>query len=137
MIAANEMRIGDYFLCDGKILWLSEIMHLKKIKEWVYEGWHEETKQRYSINFFEAEPIILTPEILEKCGFEKEEEIFINYPYFLESGFTLSYGKINPDFWLFGSMEPSKIIFGKPVESIHQLQNLYFALTGKELEINL
>lgn len=72
------------------------------------------------------EPVEITPEILEKCGFEKmsdrwENEIDI-YEY-REGIYRLcldEYGILSLD-----------------IKHLQQLQNLYFALTGKELSINI
>ena len=81
----------------------------------------------------DCSPIPLTPEILEKAGFEKKydgdyftlpdelckggwDKRFIYYlPYFNLSTYT-------------GNIQ---------IAHLHQLQNLYFALTGQELAINL
>jgi hypothetical protein len=62
-------------------------------------------------------PIKLTPQILEKCGFE------FNGGYFIIPLKNSLYGI-------------DKIKVGKGI-FLHQLQNLYFALTGEELDINL
>ena len=71
------------------------------------------------------EPIPLTEEWLLKFGFEKNKNSDLyfrlnNYEYFIENGIIDNgYSRMN---------EIS-------VKYVHQLQNLYFALTGKELEI--
>ena len=77
------------------------------------------------VGSFYQYPIPLTPELLEKAGFEKWEpkgwyrkgymELFDGKPFHWASGHNLC-----PDIYY-----------------LHQLQNLYFALTGNELEINL
>lgn len=79
------------------------------------------------------EPIALTPELLEKCGFEKLE--FGNGFMFgrsLGGGriFLLKYNPLRTDCFY-------EHYYGTKVQYLHQLQNLYFALTGEELEINL
>lgn len=144
MIDKNEMRIGNYFFCDGKILWLSEIQHLKEVKEWVYEGWHEETKQRYSINYFEAEPIPLTPEILIKCGFYIVENAYQSKQLAKRKLFSLDdedidicFTKDNELLFLRSNKLSIMINDTSKYKYLHQLQNLYFALTGQELEIDL
>lgn len=77
---------------------------------------------------WEAVPIPLTPEVLEKCGaYLKRCDHFCNYyklgilvikRLIIESVFYC-------DIKDFGEIE---------VKHLHQLQNLYYALTGKELE---
>jgi hypothetical protein len=92
------------------------------------------------------EPIPLTPEILEKCGLEtgfgtivysngkRAKEYHVPYPFvLLENGannfYTVSFhyccGERNEEYDVC------------EIQYLHQLQNLYCALTGKELEINL
>lgn len=73
------------------------------------------------------EPITLTKEILLNCGFK----ILMGYMYETNN----LQGKIrmneNNEFMY----EYNSIV--KKINGVHQLQNLYFALTGKDLEINL
>lgn len=93
-----------------------------------------------------ANPIPLTPEILEKAGFGKRE-VTIKDSWFPEGSTTMYYDielkqlrsisiRIRKDKgqteYILGSPD-----FGIYVESVHQLQNLYFALTGEELTVNL
>jgi len=84
------------------------------------------------IHLFDAlnglEPIPLTKEWLLKFGFvntEAEENIF---------GFKLN------SFWFINEWHIRNkfgaIILDIEIEYVHQLQNLYFALTGTELEYN-
>lgn len=96
------------------------------------------------MNFDKLLPIPLTPEIIEKCGYE-DCEIAVG-------GGLLHFS--NGEYWTRTS-EPyttdEKNLKGKfvfefqdneygfqvsdvpPIASLHQLQNLYFALTGEEL----
>lgn len=129
---ASELRLGNKILNDCIINTVSEISN----------AGHIFTEESGFVNLeHHIEPIILEPEILEACGFEKDTEndryIVKKDVYFLEPGFTLTYGKSYPDFWLFGFFHPCIATSAKPIESLHQLQNLYFALTGKELYVNI
>lgn len=69
-------------------------------------------------------PISLTSEILKKCGFVDRK---LGNFYFLENG----------NLTIEGYEHDYNGLFIGNIESMHQLQNLYFALTGTELEINL
>ena len=73
------------------------------------------------------QPIPLTEEILLKCGFEKCNLLFIN--------------DIIPFVKIVKCGDYFDVIIGNvfyvKLYSLHQLQNLYFTLTGQELEINL
>lgn len=120
MIKASELRIGnrvmrcnefgeweDVILLPGMIVDCSEFPDLYK-------------------------PIPLTAEILEKCWFTKEEgfekeysldamkgKLWINWS--KEMGIYLGYRdlRFHPDY---------------DIDYLHQLQNVYFALTGEELQ---
>lgn len=79
--------------------------------------------------------IVLTPEIFEKCGFKKskydESYLFLNNDgsIVIETDGSIAVGD-----------DPSKIGWASAAQVcsfLHQLQNLYFALTGQELEVKL
>ena len=86
---------------------------------------------------FTIEPIRITEEILLKCGFVKALGVFnieccksilyLRLAY--DKGFY--YGIKSSDC---NSCEFDDVI---SIKYLHQLQNLYFALTGQELEIKL
>jgi hypothetical protein len=76
-------------------------------------------------------PIALTPEILEKCGFKLLSDFY---------GLQHTYGYIailfeNSTLMIEDLHDDSVNI--KAPKYLHQLQNLYFALTGEELQIKL
>lgn len=66
----------------------------------------------------ELYPIPLTPEILEKCDFSDTNFFF-----------SIHDGGVSVE------DKPGDNAFFLPVKYLHQLQNLYYALTFKELEI--
>lgn len=78
------------------------------------------------------DPIELTPSILEQCGFAKpqnEDELYFIkgdcadvFFYNDENGFECHVG--------------NELTYNH-IKHLHQLQNLYFSLTGEELKINL
>ena len=87
-----------------------------------------------------VEPIQLTEELLERFGFAsivftvnhsrkvKDDYRKESNGYFVK----LSKGLNNPDtFYYF----PSNVGKGLPVKYVHSLQNLYFSITGEELEL--
>ena len=78
--------------------------------------------------WFDIQPIPLTEEWLLQLGFVKDTDI--DYRYYHING-SLAYDLDDnciriDDTWEFG-----KRMF------VHEIQNLYFALTGQELELNL
>lgn len=117
MIAANELRIGNWFLdTDGDYQQVEELP--AKLNafgnrwEWIKH----------------LQPIQLTPEILEKCGFTIHEGRK-SYPFYRYKHLSLM-GRSN------GFCINVNHIYVY-IQSVHQLQNLYFCLTGQELEIKL
>jgi len=118
MIKANELRIGNWVYYGESIRPITAI---------------HETSQRRAVGvsnllteFESIKPIPLTPEILEKCGFEKSTD---HYGGYLSPKFDLAAIRIKDNnTWFNGCWETK-------VEHLHQLQNLYLALTGEELEI--
>lgn len=129
MIQTNELRIGNY------ILYLNELYVVDGVK---YEGNAPSSKWRIAFRTIDGksrnakmenwiEPIPLTPEILEKAGFNNTRFRITNGSHDI----TIS---DDGDGWAF---EPwISNIFIK-IKYVHQLQNLYFSLTGEELSITL
>jgi hypothetical protein len=123
MIQENELRQGNWFIKAG--------MPAKF-------DFHDEDDRTYLDEF---EPIPLTPEILEKCGFEKSKEEVYGEEYL---GLKLYNGICRYEICFFpGNTFTSISLFhkgeliGRTWEYLHQLQNLYFALTGQELNVKL
>lgn len=112
---AHELRIGNWVITgsiptivDG----LNKSAYLDPDGDWYY---------------YEAvSPIPLTPEILEKCGFEQSEYLVFKLGYFTLCFYSDGYAYFQGE---------RKVGIG--YRNLHQIQNLYFALTGEELQINL
>lgn len=75
------------------------------------------------ITINDIEPIPLTEELLLKCGFK---------PHYF--GIKTYY---NPLLELDHDLKLMGVDYNIQVKHLHQLMNLYFALTGKELEVKL
>jgi hypothetical protein len=82
----------------------------------------------------ELEPIILTAEILERAGFTEKGGL-LAAKYFEKGDLQLKHNGEHFQRVLVTKLNTT--IFDLPLTSLHQLQNLYFALTGEELEIKL
>lgn len=79
----------------------------------------------------EYKPIPLTPEILEQCGFEIKKYDIIS----AVSKWNGLEVEIIIGYWLFRIWGVSN--WQIQCKYLHQLQNLYFTLTGEELEVKI
>lgn len=121
MISSNELRIGNIV---NKL-----IMGYKKDPVAVQRNITinaEDLRHQY----FDGVPI--TDEWLNKFGFEQEMgQMFIEYRHGEEEGFKLA-SRADYETWLYFYPEGGLKL---NIQYVHQLQNLYFALTGEELTI--
>ena len=133
---ANELRIGNYVLLKcknekdeiGKLLTIDEINGCyynkatnKKFINQKYDGIKNSWCKFEIIN-----PILLTEKWLLKLGFDKGND-FLGDCFFIEfsaiDDFVLHIEK-DAYYWNYNQIK---------ITTIHQLQNLFFALTGEEL----
>jgi hypothetical protein len=113
---ASELRLNNYVLEDGQVVLLSTNYDLFKCLVNVDRG----------IGF---EPIPLTEEWLLKFGFVKSKvsSQFDKEKLTIQIANELEYhkkGRVYFNSWA---------ILEESIKYVHQLQNLYFALTGKEI----
>jgi hypothetical protein len=116
---ANELRIGDYVFFNTN----------KKPFQITAAGILDMSNYECKNPPFNYEPIALTEEWLVKFGFEKLYSSAIHT--------TFSNGTILSYYVWHKSGNQYADIYGAKVrcQYVHQLQNLYFALTGLELEV--
>ena len=122
---ANELRIGNW------IEWAGNNIRVTEICEFI-----DADAGRQGLNIDGAwlddcSPIPLTPEILEKVGFEKVDNFYF-HP--LIGDYSM---EAYDDEFIFACDDCFYNVNLKHVKYLHQLQNLYFALTGYELNIDL
>ena len=117
---ANELRIGNYYLSFGVDLKQVEILHKDKI-------------------LIDFQPIPLTEEWLLKFGFSLMKDT-TPYNYRIHKSkmfFYIRYGSFTTDggktdlIGFNGLFIANK--FTRVIKYVHELQNIYFALTGEEL----
>ena len=115
MIKATELRPNSWVLEEGVRLRQITALGIYHVEQ----------------GFVDVFPIVLTEDILLKCGFE-----FISsqqgQTYYHKDGWIVlqSYGK-----WHYSPSLSNTV--GKSIDYLHQLQDLYFALTGEELNVEL
>lgn len=114
MINQNELRIGNH-ITD---VWASPGCAFEVIS---FNIRTVKYGAKFVCKWKDAMPVPLTTDILLKCGFRR----FVND--FSKSGFIVHTRK--KGFFLKKSVPQ--------IQYLHQLQNLYFALTGQELTFKL
>ena len=138
MIKANELRIGNWI----RVYNFSDVVPYRNARVagiledgtfYISDGGNAYWRLKED-EYTRIEVIALTPELLEKCGGEKN--IF-----WLGGGFYIRF--IVHSYWLCLENESDLINansekqFDLSVNYLHELQNLYFALNQKELKIEL
>lgn len=116
MIKANELRIGNWVMYDNRLFQIESISN-------PFPCLNTDEFGIGVVDWNNIQPIPLTPEILENFGFENwDKKKYSNDVLCLT---------VNGDGYLYLANQRHVNIF-----YLHQLQNLYFALTGEELTYN-
>lgn len=118
MINASELRIGNILLADYG--YGSKIVAIKS-------GYDIQSALEDQDNW---NPVHLTPEILEKCG-------FVFNTYWETEIVDLSEDKDGFFLCTEDCHEGDIYRLGKGFHFLHQLQNLFYCLSGQELEVKL
>jgi hypothetical protein len=113
---ANELRLGNSIMHEGKIITVDFDL-FSAIQEFPH------VLNRLS-------GIDITPEILEKCGFEDMHEKTYGYVEFADKLHAIYSTADGYSFHPFCTNDKDCQI---KIKFLHQLQNLIFALTGEEL----
>ena len=125
MIKANELRVWNLIDFEG------ETCKVLSIDGQGVDGSFIGSGEEVWIDLFQFRPIPLTEEWLLKLGFEKTKENFCTYDLGKISIYMPSIcyeeGRTYFNSW---------VIIEKSPKYVHQLQNLYFCLCGKELELS-
>lgn len=125
MIAPQDLRIGNWVLDeDGKM------SSVKSINDRTV-GLHT-TFYAHSSSYKTISPLPLSPEILEKCGFEKQAE----NTYSLEPDFGCYIAKDGVMFYALIDNESEGHLL-TTIKYLHRLQNIVHALTNTELTITI
>jgi hypothetical protein len=130
-ISARELRIGNWVMGDDgpqRVAYLGETIGLTNSIGGT-DKYQQNPIISHDIN--NLQPIELSPEILEKAGFEKWDS-----GYWLNIEGDRSY-LYNGDLYYFPFDCPNKSNADKLPPYLHWLQNHYFFTTGQELKIEL
>jgi hypothetical protein len=127
MISCYELRLGNRILVNGNIQQVSMITTKKIFTVDTEESIEQETSE-YSLE--KVEPVPLTDAVLKECGFLYHD--YFKFWQLVTTGIR-SEMDISPDFEVIDFMRKPII---KKLASLHQLQNVYFMLKGRELKLN-
>jgi len=154
MIDIRELRVGCYLLFDDIIGKVESISNHGGTSEYEIDSSYRNTDEDLiSLNSCvdDFNPIPLTEDVLLKCGFLKYEDFEPGEQDYLELWRRDIIYYIPDEFgsrrgFNAGYVNPTELRFSLVIDGyenkfkakyLHQLQNIYFALTGNELEINL
>jgi hypothetical protein len=133
-IKATELRVGNKIIANG--LHEGKIMTVEQIgaKGMLRDDYRIIIFEEHRVGEFlrDCKGVELCEEILLKCGFEKQENNW--WKLCICNGWTYLYWERLAGLEL--SVNKHSVM--QPhIKYLYQLQNLYFALTGEELQINL
>lgn len=129
MVDVKELRIGN--VLHVKYEYKAHIVHSIDKCDTFNGGYAIRMESGLKCSLDYAEPVLLTEGLLLKCGFkEKQWEDEDDPPVFYKNGLTISCKTWGKDSFYLNSYDID-------VTFLHQLQNIYYALTGKELEVEL
>ncbi|MBX3253922.1 MAG: hypothetical protein KF862_07240 [Chitinophagaceae bacterium] len=144
MINPKDLRLGN-LVTDGE-----SIIYVEKIEPagingatitdhgMISDGLGEFAHFYHTITPESIDPIPITPEMLKKCGFDQ-----VNGCYFdktLWNKYNVLRYDNGANVFILESRnyeQAERVYLPNIIKYIHQLQNAYYILTGKELEINL
>lgn len=128
MIKTNELRIGNWVMDENGI-----IQYVYQIYQGCVELSADETGQD-DMDYHEKEifGIPVTEEILVSAGFdmitsawwEKDGYFKLLFLYLVEEGMSFNY------------CSGDEVVLSRSYRYVHQLQNIYFSVTGYELDIS-
>jgi len=126
MISCYELRLGNHVLVDKNLQQVSMITGTSVFTSDTEES-HEQAASEHS--FGQIEPVPLTDDVLKKCGFVYHD--YFKFWQLITTG-TRSEMDIDRDYDVIDFMRKPII---KNLASLHQLQNVYFTLKGRELKL--
>ena len=141
----TKLRIGNYVLRKNILNEYLKILSIDSIKNTVYLDLSGLGIMEKISNL---EPILFTEELVEKIGFKKEKSRYNFYVLedydgafyitFLKNDVRLKYYKIiRPEKGIIKNEYRGEILYNISNFNLHDLQNIYYIFTGKELKIEL
>jgi len=129
MIPYNELRIGNFVLVEQTMQRISMIDKTSSTTT-AFPGAKKEEAKTRTPHFLESlQPVPLNDEILKQCGFVYHD-YFKFWQLIRGADESRSEMDMDRDYNILDFMRKPIV---KKVASLHQLQNIYFMLKGKEL----
>ena len=125
----KDLRLGNLVYKDGEIYQIENLGYHKSESPWknlVHLASDDED------NICEYKPIPLTELWLLKFGFRKYNN-FLGHWYLKDYDYSIRY--LHRKYTCFACDGDVRFQLKANIQYVHQLQNLYFVLTGDELEI--
>lgn len=126
MIKINELRVDNW-------VYNSYTKQNIQVYPMMIPQLHRLEKENGSLKDCNIDPIPLTEEILLKCGF-RDVSSYKDYWLTVEDDLTIEIS-VRRNEMCFTCVSDVGLLCD--VKYVHQLQNLYFAISGKELKIEL
>jgi len=126
MISCNELRLGNRVLVDKNLQQVSMITGTAVFTIDAEEGLEQAASEHSSD---QIEPVPLTDEVLKQCGFVYHD--YFKFWQLVTTGIR-SEMDIDSDYDVIDFMHKPIV---KQLASLHQLQNVYFMLKGRELKL--
>lgn len=126
MIKSNEVRIGNVIMWEGDPTKLSALH--------IYTMFDAQDEAE------EGSPILLTREVLFKAGFEMPKyTVNSNYTTYQLIGHSFMVAEKEGTYWYLNYVDEDDhySTYWPELKTLHQLQNLYYALHEKEIDIKL
>ena len=143
----NELRIGNLIYDDEGIF--SKVTGMKPLDNAIScenkNGCYvmidcftngKEVSTGWLLNTDSVKPIPLTEELLLKCGFSDKGDSLAGYEYIKGLAYSVTKHGDYLAFRVYTTFS-DRSVFIRRVRYLHELQNLYFAITGEELEVKL
>lgn len=133
MIKANELRLGNYLQLKGENFRVSEIqnnLQCVELKRKNLENPRLNDYEECDLDCNDLIPIPITEIILLSYGFKKRKSCFGYWIYeimFHHTVFSVEEVDLGLCYFYIGNTHVSQTRY------VHELQNLYFSITGEEL----
>ena len=126
----NELRIGNYVQHKGEIV---KVEQITKHKIGYHRYKNKNTMQYLRVS--EIEPIEITEDFLLQKGFEKKYlKVFSQSCLVYNDEEVILRLHSKPYYW-FLMIDFGLLTLNKQMKSIHELQNAYYIVSGKELNL--